>query len=73
MVVTSTPSNEAELQLYRVLQRASLLMYYDTLLEMGKRRDIRNEANFLNTSVSITQAVTMSSSCAMLGRRNSSK
>ncbi|XP_055695200.1 NGFI-A-binding protein homolog isoform X2 [Lutzomyia longipalpis] len=35
MVVTSTPSNEAELQLYRVLQRASLLIYYDTLLEMG--------------------------------------
>lgn len=36
VVVTSTPSNEAELQLYRVLQRASLLNYYDTLLEMGK-------------------------------------
>lgn len=35
MVVTSSPSNEAELQLYRVLQRASLLAYYDTLLEMG--------------------------------------
>ncbi|XP_059611221.1 NGFI-A-binding protein homolog [Phlebotomus argentipes] len=35
MVITSTPSNEAELQLYRVLQRASLLIYYDTLLEMG--------------------------------------
>lgn len=35
MVATSTPNNEAELQLYRVLQRASLLMYYDTLLEMG--------------------------------------
>lgn len=36
MVNTSNPSNEAELQLYRVLQRASLLAYYDTLLEMGK-------------------------------------
>ncbi|CAD7083357.1 unnamed protein product [Hermetia illucens] len=35
MVATSAPSNEAELQLYRVLQRASLLAYYDTLLEMG--------------------------------------
>nr|XP_037868032.1 NGFI-A-binding protein homolog isoform X2 [Bombyx mori] len=35
MVVTSAPSNEAELQLYRVMQRASLLAYYDTLLEMG--------------------------------------
>ncbi|KAJ8673994.1 hypothetical protein QAD02_005256 [Eretmocerus hayati] len=29
------PQNEAELQLYRVMQRASLLSYYDTLLEMG--------------------------------------
>ncbi|XP_066992843.2 NGFI-A-binding protein homolog [Anabrus simplex] len=35
LVVTSAPSNEAELQLYRVMQRASLLAYYDTLLEMG--------------------------------------
>lgn len=35
MVATSTPTNEAELQLYRVLQKASLLAYYDTLLEMG--------------------------------------
>ncbi|KAF0757853.1 NGFI-A-binding protein isoform X2, partial [Aphis craccivora] len=33
--MTSSPSNEAELQLYRVMQRASLLAYYDTLLEMG--------------------------------------
>lgn len=36
MVVTSAPGNEAELQLYRVMQRASLLAYYDTLLEMGE-------------------------------------
>uniref|UniRef100_A0A8D8XVK9 NGFI-A-binding protein homolog n=2 Tax=Cacopsylla melanoneura TaxID=428564 RepID=A0A8D8XVK9_9HEMI len=35
LVLTSTPTNEAELQLYRVMQRASLLAYYDTLLEMG--------------------------------------
>ncbi|XP_065360275.1 NGFI-A-binding protein homolog isoform X2 [Calliphora vicina] len=35
MVATSRPSNEAEIQLYRVLQKASLLAYYDTLLEMG--------------------------------------
>ncbi|XP_026675685.1 NGFI-A-binding protein homolog [Diaphorina citri] len=35
LVLTSTPNNEAELQLYRVMQRASLLAYYDTLLEMG--------------------------------------
>jgi len=38
VVMTSSPSNEAELQLYRVMQRASLLAYYDTLLEMGKNR-----------------------------------
>lgn len=36
VIATSSPSNEAELQLYRVMQRASLLAYYDTLLEMGK-------------------------------------
>ncbi|XP_073841308.1 NGFI-A-binding protein homolog [Musca autumnalis] len=35
MVATSRPNNEAEIQLYRVLQKASLLAYYDTLLEMG--------------------------------------
>ncbi|XP_031784525.1 NGFI-A-binding protein homolog isoform X2 [Nasonia vitripennis] len=35
VVQTSMPQNEAELQLYRVMQRASLLTYYDTLLEMG--------------------------------------
>uniref|UniRef100_T1HC63 NCD1 domain-containing protein n=1 Tax=Rhodnius prolixus TaxID=13249 RepID=T1HC63_RHOPR len=35
VVWTSSPTNEAELQLYRVMQRASLLAYYDTLLEMG--------------------------------------
>lgn len=35
VVQTTAPSNEAELQLYRVLQKASLLAYYDTLLEMG--------------------------------------
>ncbi|XP_018331502.1 NGFI-A-binding protein homolog isoform X2 [Agrilus planipennis] len=32
---TSYPSNLAELQLFRVMQNASLLFYYDTLLEMG--------------------------------------
>ncbi|XP_065166014.1 NGFI-A-binding protein homolog [Atheta coriaria] len=32
---TSFPSNLAELQLFRVMQNASLLYYYDTLLEMG--------------------------------------
>ncbi|KAJ8971382.1 hypothetical protein NQ317_008971 [Molorchus minor] len=32
---TSYPTNQAELQLFRVMQNASLLLYYDTLLEMG--------------------------------------
>ncbi|XP_057669378.1 NGFI-A-binding protein homolog [Diorhabda carinulata] len=32
---TSYPNNQAELQLFRVMQNASLLLYYDTLLEMG--------------------------------------
>jgi NGFI-A-binding protein len=41
VVITSTPSNEAELQLYRVLQRASLLAYYDTLLEMGEFKTVQ--------------------------------
>lgn len=36
VVFTNGPKNEAELQLYRVMQRASLLSYYDTLLEMGE-------------------------------------
>jgi len=40
--MTSSPSNEAELQLYRVMQRASLLAYYDTLLEMGKMDTLIN-------------------------------
>lgn len=40
VVSTTLPSNEAELQLYRVLQRASLLAYYDTLLEMGMTANV---------------------------------
>lgn len=36
VVTTSIPPNEALLQLYRVLQKASLLAYYDILVEMGK-------------------------------------
>ncbi|XP_069961062.1 NGFI-A-binding protein homolog isoform X5 [Cherax quadricarinatus] len=35
MAVTSQPSNESELQLYRVLQRANLLNYYDTFISQG--------------------------------------
>nr|CAH7761104.1 unnamed protein product [Callosobruchus chinensis] len=35
MFPTSYPNNQAELQLFRVMQNASLLLYYDTLLEMG--------------------------------------
>ena len=36
MAVTSHPSNESELQIYRVLQRANLLSYYDTFIAQGK-------------------------------------
>nr|XP_018900089.1 PREDICTED: NGFI-A-binding protein homolog [Bemisia tabaci] len=35
VTLTSVPRNQAEIELYRVMQRASLLSYYDTLLEMG--------------------------------------
>lgn len=47
---TSVPQNEAELQLYRVMQRASLLGYYDTLLEMGKSRRCFNSVSCSNRS-----------------------
>nr|XP_027201861.1 putative uncharacterized protein DDB_G0286901 isoform X2 [Dermatophagoides pteronyssinus] len=33
--MTTQPSNESELQLYRVLQRANLLSYYDTFICQG--------------------------------------
>ncbi|GIY26849.1 NGFI-A-binding protein homolog [Caerostris darwini] len=33
--MTSQPTNESELQLYRVLQRANLLAYYDTFICQG--------------------------------------
>lgn len=36
VAVTSQPSNESELQLYRVLQRANLLNYYDTFISQGR-------------------------------------
>lgn len=45
VVQTSVPQNEAELQLYRVMQRASLLGYYDTLLEMGEYMKIEEPFN----------------------------
>ena len=35
-VMTSLPTNESELQLYRVLQRANLLKYYDSFISHGK-------------------------------------
>ena len=37
--MTSHPSNESELQIYRVLQRANLLSYYDTFIAQGKHRE----------------------------------
>ena len=36
--MTSQPTNESELQLYRVLQRANLLNYYDTFISQGKNQ-----------------------------------
>ena len=36
VAMTSQPSNESELQLYRVLQRANLLAYFDTFICQGK-------------------------------------
>lgn len=36
VAMTSQPANESELQLYRVLQRANLLSYYDTFICQGK-------------------------------------
>ncbi|KAF2357293.1 Nab N-terminal [Trinorchestia longiramus] len=35
VALTSQPSNESELQLYRVLQRANLLTYYDMFISQG--------------------------------------
>ncbi|TRY69521.1 hypothetical protein TCAL_15139, partial [Tigriopus californicus] len=35
VAVTNQPSNESELQLYRVLQRANLLQYYDVFIAQG--------------------------------------
>lgn len=39
VAMTSQPTNESELQLYRVLQRANLLSYYDTFICQGKHLD----------------------------------
>ncbi len=36
VAVTSQPSNESELQLYRVLQRANLLAYFDVFIAQGR-------------------------------------
>lgn len=36
VAMTSQPTNESELQLYRVLQRSNLLSYYDTFICQGK-------------------------------------
>ena len=37
VVMTSQPTNDSELQLYRVLQRANLLNYYDTFISQGEQ------------------------------------
>ena len=38
VTITVQPSNESELQLYRVLQRANLLTYFDTFIAQGKNK-----------------------------------
>lgn len=35
MAVTSVPRDDSELQLFRVLQRANLLNYFDVMIELG--------------------------------------
>ncbi|CAL8109189.1 unnamed protein product [Orchesella dallaii] len=35
LAVTGIPTNESELQLFRVLQRANLLSYFDMMIELG--------------------------------------
>ncbi|CAG7815167.1 unnamed protein product [Allacma fusca] len=35
LAVTGVPTNDSELQLYRVLQRANLLSYFDVMIELG--------------------------------------
>ena len=35
VTITAQPTNESELQLYRVLQRANLLTYYDVFIAQG--------------------------------------
>lgn len=51
MAVTSQPSNESELQLYRVLQRANLLNYYDTFISQGRVK------GHYETTVSIVSSI----------------
>lgn len=35
VALTGVPSNDCELQLFRVLQRANLLNYFDVMIELG--------------------------------------
>ena len=34
-MITNTPTNQSELQLYRVLEKANLLSYYDSFIQQG--------------------------------------
>ena len=50
-MATSTPTNQLEYQLYRVLQRANLLQYYDTFIAQGKGTwKFRYDLKFVNMS-----------------------
>ena len=33
--ISTTPTNQSELQLYRVLEKANLLSYYDSFIQQG--------------------------------------
>ena len=51
VAVTSHPSNESELQIYRVLQRANLLSYYDTFIAQGKYHKTKSLGHLIFLSV----------------------
>ena len=46
-VMTSLPTNESELQLYRVLQRANLLKYYDSFISHGELQPNINSCTYI--------------------------
>ena len=53
-VMTSLPTNESELQLYRVLQRANLLKYYDSFISHGNYSKFNVQLFYFNKYLQIT-------------------